>query len=301
VPSDSLTTTDRGELLHADAGARTDEPRPEIWFKRQVGLVPSLKELWRFRELVVTLAERDIRVRYKQAALGVAWALITPLLLMLAFSLIFTKFAKVDSHGAPYPLFSYLGLLPWVFFSSSLSQGGLSLTTNVALLNKVYCPREVFPLAAVVVATVDAIMSTLVLFLLFPAEGYAPKLSHIYYFPLLLLILFAFTIGVTLLVSAVLVYLRDLRLVLPLVLQFGLFVTPVGYNPEVVAHSTPLLALYSAVNPLVPVIDGFRRVILFGEAPQTWPLVAGGAVSAIVFIAGFMLFKRLETGMADIA
>src|SRR5947209_18647397 len=120
----------------AASEARPTEPRREIWFRRRVSLISALRELWTFRELTLTLAERDLRVRYKQAVLGIAWAVITPIVMMLAFSLIFTKFAHIKTGGAPYALFAYMGLLPWTFFSSSVSQGGLSLVSNVPLLNK---------------------------------------------------------------------------------------------------------------------------------------------------------------------
>lgn len=279
---------------------RPSEPRPEIWFRRKISLVGALRELWAFRELVVTLAERDLRVRYKQAVLGVAWALITPLAMMLAFTLIFTKFTRVPTHGAPYALFSYLGLLPWTFFSSAVSLGGLSLVNNVPLLNKLYCPREVFPLAAIVDAAADMIVAALVLLVLFPIVGYAPR-AQVFYVPLLLLVMFTFTLGVTIAVSAIVVFMRDLRLVLPLVIQLGLFVTPVVYGAGSITRSTGGLIAYSIVNPLVPVIDGLRRTVLFGQAPA-WPsLAAGAASSLLILVGGFALFKRLEAGMADIA
>lgn len=283
-----------------DAPSVELEPRPEIWFHRRRRLLPALRELWEFGELIVSLAERDLRMRYKQATLGLAWAVLTPLLLMLAFSLVFTRFGSVKTHGAPYPLFSYLGLLPWSFFAAALSQGGMSLTNNVPLLNKVYCPREIFPIAATLVAAVDAVIAGIVLIPLFPITGFAPKIEALYV-PLLLLVLIAFTIGVTLAVSVTLVYMRDLRFAIPLVLQFGIFVTPVAYNVEVVAKTTPQLVVYSALNPLVPVIDGLRRTILYGQSPQWWSLLAGAITATLAMFGGYWLFKRLETGIADVA
>jgi len=278
------------------------EPRPEIWFRRRVRLRQAIAELWAFRELVVTLAERDLRVRYKQSVLGVAWALITPVVMMLAFTLIFTKVAHVNTHasGVPYALFSYMGLLPWTFFSSSLSGGGMSLVTNAPLLNKLYCPREVFPIASMIDASVDALIATFVLVLLFPLTGFAPKVQA-FYIPLLMIPLIMFTLGVTLATSAVVVFLRDLRLLLPLVIQMGLFVTPVIYSPSTLFQSKALVVVYSALNPLVPVIDGLRRTVLEGLAPN-WLSLAVGTVSAmLVLLGGLLLFKRLETGIADVA
>jgi ABC-2 type transport system permease protein/lipopolysaccharide transport system permease protein len=271
-------------------------------FRRRVGLVSALRELWAFRELTVTLAERDLRVRYKQAVLGIAWAVITPVIMMLAFSLVISKItgSNTGPGNPPYPLWSYMGLLPWTFFSSAVSTGGLSLVSNTPLLNKLYCPREVFPLAGLADAAVDALIATAVLLLMFPILGYAPTWQLVYA-PALLIILVVFTLGVMLAISAVVVYMRDLRLVLPLVIQFGLFVTPVLYAPTKISHSEPLLIVYSFINPLVPVIDGLRRCILNGQAPH-WTWVAAAAVSSVLsLLGGFWLFKRLETGMADIA
>src|SRR5205807_2699776 len=266
----------------------------------RVGVFSALKELWDFRELTITLAERDLRVRYKQALLGIAWAVITPVVMMVAFTLLFNRFAKVNTGGAPYALFSYLGLLPWTFFSSSVSQGGLSLVSNSDLLNKLYCPREVFPIAGIADAAVDALIATGVLAVLFPITGFAPR-AQVYYLPLLLIVLLMFTLAVTLAVAAVTVYARDLRLVLPLAIQVGLFVTPVVYGASAISASKAFLITYSAVNPLVPVIDGLRRTVLNG-LPPNWISLGVGAASALFLLLGaFVLFKRLEIGMADVA
>ncbi len=280
--------------------AGPSEPRPETWFRRRVNFSTAIRELWDFRELTFTLAERDLRVRYKQAALGIAWAVISPLVMMFAFTFLFNRFAKIDTGGVPYALFSYLGLLPWTFFSNAVSQGGLSLVSNVPLLNKLYCPREVFPIAAMVDAAADALIATLLLVPLFPLLGFAPK-AEIYYLPLLLFVLVAFTLGVTLAVAAILVYMRDLRLALPLLIQVGLFVTPVVYSTNSISHSKVFLIASSAINPLVPVIDGMRSTVLNGVPPNWTSLGVGAASSMIYLLGGFMLFKRMETGMADIA
>lgn len=273
-------------------------PPPELRFKRRIRLLASLTELWRSRELVRTLAERELRSRYKQSALGLGWSVATPLILMVVFTLFFKKLGKIDTSPAPYALFSYLGLLPWTFFTSSFSTGGQSLVVNSNLLNKVYCPREVFPLAAVAVAGVDMVISTGVLGLLFLIFGYAPKATSVYV-PVLLLVQVAFTVGVTLIVSGVLVYVRDLRQLMPMVIQIGLFATPVAYGIDVIPSQYRLL--YSIINPFVPVLDGYRRAVLYGQAPQ-WHLLGPAAVSsAVVLTAGYLLLKRLETGFADVA
>jgi ABC-2 type transport system permease protein/lipopolysaccharide transport system permease protein len=239
---------------HPDATAADGPsagPRPEIRFRRRVHYREALREAWRSRELVRTLAERDLRARYKQTFLGIAWAVVTPLLLMGVFTIVFTKFTRVDPHGAPYVIFAYIGLVPWTFFSTSLSSGGNSLVGNLSIVNKTYCPREVFPLAAIVVALVDTVISVLVLGIIFVVTGTVPK-AQTAYAPLIILVLLAFTIGTTLIVSSLLVYLRDLRHALPLLLQLGLFATPVAYGLELISKEHSTLVLYSAINPLGP-------------------------------------------------
>jgi ABC-type polysaccharide/polyol phosphate export permease len=273
-------------------------PPPELRFRRRIRLLASLVEVWRRRELIRSLVERELRARYKQAILGFAWAVITPLLLMLVFTLVFPRVAKVSTSGAPYPLFAYLGLLPWAFFSTSVSSGGQSIITNMTLLNKVYCPREVFPIASVGVAAADSAVAVVVLCLLFVVTGFVPHPDALW-IPALLAVQVAFTLGVTLLVSAVLVYLRDLRHALPIAMQLGLFATPVAYSIDVVPES--VRRLYSVLNPLAPVIDGYRRTVLAG-LPPSWELLGPAAAGSLMLLVGaYALFKRMETGLADVA
>jgi ABC-2 type transport system permease protein/lipopolysaccharide transport system permease protein len=277
-----------------------EEPSREIWFKHRVDIRTAFRELWEFRPLIRSLAERDIRVRYKQAVLGMAWALFTPIVMMLAFTLVFTKVGHVATGGVPYPLFSYIALIPWGFFSGSVLGGGMSLMSNIPLLNKLYCPREVFPLGGMMVAAVDALVATLVLAILFPIEGRAPHIET-FYVPVMLFTLLAFTAGVTLALSAIVVYMRDLRVALPLVMQLALFVTPVAYSASTIAKSRAHLIIYSVLNPLVPVMNGLRETVLLGHPPD-WTLQGIGiASSLVVLVAGYLVFKRLETGLADIA
>jgi ABC-type polysaccharide/polyol phosphate export permease len=279
--------------------ATVAEPPPELRFRRRVRLFPSLRELVARRELVLSLAERDLRARYKQAVLGFSWAVVTPLLLMVAFSLVFPRVANVSTGDIPYPLFSYMGLVPWAFFSTSVSQGGQSIINNASLQNKVYCPREVFPIASVAVASVDGLISGLVLCLLFPIFGVAPA-AQSYWFPVLLAIQVAFTLGITLIISAVMVYLRDIRHVLPIILQLGLFATPVAFSLDQLVPAA-LQPLYVALNPLGAVIDGYRDTILYGQQPDL-QLLTIAAISAVVYLlVGYGAFKRLETGFADVA
>jgi ABC-type polysaccharide/polyol phosphate export permease len=298
--SDVLETPSAEGGSQAGGQAVPDEPRAETWFRRRIGLVSAARELWAYRELVMTLAERDLRVRYKQAALGLGWALLTPLLLMGAFGFIFTKFGNVHTGGVPYPIFAAVGLVPWTLFSTAFSRGGTSLVQNIPLLNKLYCPREVFPLSSLALALADALASLLVLALLFPILNYAPHWELVYS-PLLFAILLLFTAGVTMAVSAIVVYVRDLQVLLPMVVQFGLFVTPVGYGSKAIVSTEAGAIIYAAVNPIAAVIDGLRRTILHGQAPLLWPTVAATVSSVVVLSLGFMIFKRLEAGLADIA
>ncbi len=273
-------------------------PDPKLLFKRRISLVGSLRELIRAKELVRTLAERELRVRYKQALLGFSWAVITPIVLMIVFSVFLQRVARIDTMGAPYPIFSYLGLLPWTFFSSSLNSGGMSLVTNSALLNKVYCPREVFPMSSMIVAAIDTAISATLLIVLCLIYTYMPSATSIWV-PLLLVIQLAFTLGVTLFISSFLVYLRDLRHALPIILQLGLFATPVAWGIDIVPEEWQLL--YSIVNPLAPIIDGYRRTVLFDQAPQFDLLLAATITTVFVLVGGYRTFKRLETGFADAA
>lgn len=274
------------------------EPPPELRFRRRVRTGAALAELARSTAVIRSLAERELRARYKQAALGFAWAILTPLALMVVLTVFFRRVADVDTGGAPYAVFAYLGLLPWTFFSTSVSLGGQSLHLNATLLNKVYVPREVFPLASTTVAGADMVTALVPLAGLFLVTGFAPRGTSVWV-PVLLLLQIAFTVAVTLIISVVLVYLRDVRHALPILLQLGLFASPVAYGLDAVPAD--LHWLYAILNPLAPVIDGYRRTVMLGLAPD-WGLVGIATAATVVLLAGgYRLFKHLETGIADVA
>jgi len=274
------------------------QPPVHLRYHRRLHLGEAIRELWTARELIRTLVERELRARYKQAVLGTAWTIIPPLTLMLVFTFFLHRGGRIDTGGIPYPLFAYVGLLPWTFFSASVSRGGQSLLQNAALLNKVYCPREVYPISSIVIAGVDTLVALPILAIMFAIFRTAPQPTTLLALPLLAVQL-AFTFGVTLIVSSVSVYLRDLRHALPILLQLGLFATPVAYGSEVVPASLRLP--YAFINPLAPVIDGYRRVVLLGQ-PPAWDAVLAGTLSSLLLLAlGSILFKRLETGFADVA
>jgi ABC-type polysaccharide/polyol phosphate export permease len=270
-------------------------------FKRHVSLLGSVREVWSFRGLLITLIERDLRVRYKQAALGLAWAVISPIVEMIAFTVLFTKVTHIHIGGdVPYPLFSYLGLIPWTFFSSAVSGGSTSLTGQVPLLNKLYCPREVFPLNAMGDASFDALIASAILLVLFPIMDFAPKIQTLWV-PVVLLPLFMASLGVALIASVITVYVRDFAQMVPMVLQIGLFATPVAYPLTHLIHNHTAQLVYSAINPIAPVLESLRLCMLFGQAPD-WPTLALGAASAfLMMLGGYLIFKRLETGIADVA
>lgn len=257
-----------------------------------------MSELWLARGLVRTLTERDLKVRYKRTFLGVGWAVIGPVVFMLVFTLFFQKAGHFATGKVPYALFSYLALVPWNFFSEAVTVGSTSLLTNIPLLNKVYCPREVFPIAATLTAAFDTLVSAGVLIILFAVYSYPPAVETLWT-PLLVLVEAAFTLGMVLFVSSALVYLRDLRYVVPLIVQIGMFVSPVAYSISFIPKG--LRPLYAILDPLGPVLEGFRRTVLHGQSPA-WGLLGLAALSSAAWlVGGYTVFKRLETGFADIA
>jgi ABC-type polysaccharide/polyol phosphate export permease len=274
-----------------------DAPPAELRYRASAGLVRPLRETWGARELIRTLAERDIRARYKQAILGSTWAFVQPLSLVLVFTLLSKRVGFGADVTVPYPLFAFVGLLAWGFFASAVSTGGLSLINNTALLNKVYCPRQAFPVAGTLVALVDTVISFVAFAVMCVVYRFAPAVTTLWV-PVIALVQLMFTMAVVLVISAVVVYVRDVRNVLPLLLQIGLFATPVAYPLSKVPEDWRLW--YSLIDPLVPVIDGYRRAILFDQAPDWHLLGPAAALSAVLLALAVVLFSRLESGMADV-
>lgn len=273
-------------------------PPPGTRFKRTISLRDSVREVWRSRGLIRALAERDLRARYKQTSLGFAWALVPPIGMLVVFSVFVKRVGDVFTDGVPYELYAYVGLITWGFFSSAFGGAGQSLLSNISLMNKVYCPREVFPLAGIATVTVDTAITSLVLLVLFPVNGFVPKLETLW-FPVIFAVQLAVTTGAVLLMAVAVVYLRDLRHAIGLVLQIGLFATPVAYSLS--AIPSEWRSLYCFVNPIAGVIDAYRETMLLGHAPPWSVLGPAGAGSVVLLVAGFWVFKRLETGLADVA
>jgi lipopolysaccharide transport system permease protein len=255
------------------------------------------KDLWRYRELFYFLAWRDILIRYKQTVVGVAWSVIRPLLTMVVLTVVFGRLAKMPSDGAPYPILVFCGLLPWQFFSTSLTESGNSLITNANMISKVYFPRLVAPASSVITSFVDFMISSGLMALMMVFYGYAPGLRVIL-LPLFVVLAFAAAFGSGIWISALMVRYRDFRFIVPFVVQFGLYISPVGFSSNVVPDQWRLL--YS-LNPMVGVIDGFRWAILGGEYNLYWPgFLVSVAVVLMVIASGLHYFRKTEKTFADV-
>lgn len=255
-----------------------------------------LPELWEYRELLYFLTWRDIKVRYKQTALGAAWAIIQPVFTMLVFSLFFGRLAKVPSDGIPYPLFAYAGLLPWNFFANGLTQSSDSLVGNANLIRKVYFPRLVVPLAAVFSGAVDFSIAFLVLLGMMAYYRTAPA-AHALWLPLLLLLALVTALAVGLWLSALNVQYRDVKYALPFLTQFWMFATPIAYPSSLLRE--PWRTVYG-LNPMVGVVEGFRWALL-GTRTAPGPMIAVSATVAVaLLVGGAFYFRRMEKTFADV-
>jgi lipopolysaccharide transport system permease protein len=271
--------------------------QPEIIIRAGQAERQYWKDLWRYRELFYMLAWRDIAVRYKQTAIGFAWALIRPFLTMVVFSVVFGSLAKLPSEGAPYPILVFAAMLPWQFFANALSECSNSLISNANLISKVYFPRLIVPTSAVITSFVDFMISGMILLGLMAWYNFVPS-WRILTLPGFVAIAFAASMGAGLWLAALNVEYRDFRYIVPFIVQFGLYISPVGFSSSVVPQEWRLL--YS-LNPMVGVIDGFRWAILGGEAAIYWPgfFVSVGLVG-LLLISGIGYFRKMEKRFADV-
>lgn len=255
------------------------------------------KDLWRYRELFYFLAWRDILVRYKQTVVGATWAVIRPFLTMVVLTVVFGTLANMPSGGVPYPILVLCGVLPWQFFSTAVSECGNSLVTNSSLVSKVYFPRMTIPASSVITSLVDFLISAGLLVALMIWYQYLPG-PRLLLVPLFLLLAFAAAFGTGLWISALMVRYRDFRFIVPFIVQFGLYISPVGFNSDVVPDRWRLL--YS-LNPMVGVIDGFRSAILGGNVTLYWPgSLLSLAVVGLLLGTGIRYFRRTERTFADV-
>jgi len=256
------------------------------------------RDLWRYRELFQVLARRDVSIRYRQTAVGVLWAVLRPLLTMAIFTVVFSRIAKLPSEGAaPYALMVFAGMLPWMFFSTALSEASNSLVSNANLISKVYFPRLIVPTATIVVALIDFLICAVIFALMMVWYRFVPT-WRVALLPLFVAMAFLAALGPGLWITAVNVKYRDFRFVIPFIVQIGLYVSPVGFSSSVVPESWRFVY---ALNPMVGVIDGFRWCLLGGEAPLYWP----GFAASLALIAAFLWigvrqFRAMERTFADI-
>lgn len=256
-----------------------------------------LRDLWLYRELFLFLAWRDLLIRYKQTVVGVAWALVRPLLTMLVLTFVFKRIVNVPSDGVPYPLLVFCGLLPWNFFASSIGDSGNSLVASSGLITKVYFPRLVIPLGTVVTSLVDFLISFVFLLLLMAWYGFVPA-ATIVLMPLFLLLAMAASFGAGVWAAAGTVRYRDFRFIVPFVVQFGLYLSPVGFPSSLLPSH---LRLLYALNPMVGVIDGFRWCILGGAHAIYWPgLAISASLSVLLLVTGVLYFRKTERSFADV-
>jgi len=255
-----------------------------------------LHELWEYRELLYFLIWRDIKVRYKQTALGASWAIIQPVFTMLVFSLFFGHLGKIPSDGIPYPIFSFAALVPWTFFANGLGQSSNSLVGNANLITKIYFPRLIVPLASVFSGIVDFLLAFVVLLGMMLYYGLVPTLN-VLWLPLFVLLALVTSLGVGLWFSALNVEYRDVRYVVPFITQFWLFATPIAYPSSLL--SQPWRTIYG-LNPMVGVVEGFRWALL-GTKTAPGPIIAvSSAAALVILVTGAFYFRRMERTFADI-
>ena len=294
----TLSTTSPASPSGLIGAASDGAPAPVIVIRPSRGWVPiNLRELWLYRELLYFLTWRDLKVRYKQTALGALWAVIQPVLSMAAFSVFFGRLAKVPSDGIPYPLFALSGLLPWQLFAYALTQSSNSVVANKNLVTKVYFPRLIVPLAAVLSGLVDFMIAFGVLFVMFVLYGFAPRPAlAILPFAIMLTIISALAVGLWL--SALNVRYRDVQYTIPFLAQFWMFVTPIAYSTTLIPERFRVLY---GLNPMAGVVECFRWA-LFGNRNVSLAMIGlSSVVMVAAFLGGLAYFRRVEKTFADLA
>lgn len=256
----------------------------------------DLQELWDFRELLYVFAWRDIKIKYKQTLLGVVWVLFQPLVTAGIFSIFFGKIANIPSGELPYPLFILIGMVIWIFFSSGITSSSQSLIANEGIIKKVYVPRIILPLAAILTTGVDFLISTVMVIIFLLISGYIPPISSIVVFPLLILILVLTIFGIGLLTSAINVKYRDVRYILPFFIQISLFLSPILYPTSVIYDYRKW---FFTINPLSAVVENTRK--LMTNSPLNWQEIGiGFFISLLLVVVGLYVFRKVENTVVDI-
>lgn len=255
------------------------------------------KELYSYRELFLFLAWRDILVRYKQTVIGITWSILRPLLTMIVFTIVFGKLAKMPSDGVPYQILVFSALLPWQFFSNTIRGSSNSIISNSNMISKIYFPRIIIPTTSMIVNLIDLFISFAILIVIMIIYKFVPTVN-ILFVPFLLVLLIINSLGLGYLISSLNVKYRDFRYIIPFFLQFGLYISPVGFNSSIIPQKWRLI--YS-LNPMVGVIDGFRWAII-GEKFQLYlpGFILSIGISIIIFIGGFLVFRKTERKFADV-
>ena len=263
------------------------------------GVFNQLRDLTRYFDLIRTLSQHRIRVRYKQSALGLTWAIMQPLSLMLIYTVIFSFVTKIQTNGPPYAIFVFVGLLPWTYFSTALTSATNSLVSHINLITKVYFPREILPLTYVIAAFFDFLIATSMLAIMMIYYR-VPLTSNVLYAVPIILVMTMFVMAMALILSAVQVRFRDVGVGLPLLLQIWMFATPVVYPLSTAAKLPATLRILYLLNPMVGVIENFRRTVLLGSSPEFVSLGISLLISLILLPAAYLYFKRAEATVADI-
>lgn len=256
----------------------------------------ALTELLRYRDLLRLWTLREVQVRYKQSLLGVAWAILNPLALTAIFTLVFSRMVTVETGGIPYPIFAYTALVPWTFFATALGFGIPSLVNNMNLVTKIYFPREILPLASVGAAFVDFLMASVVFVGLMLVYHVYPTITSLWVIPLVALQIML-AAAIALIGSSVIVLFRDMRFLVPLVTQIWMYATPIIYPVELVPEHWRTLYF---LNPMASIIDGYRRALLLGQAPQLDALAWSALETTALLVFGYIAFKRAEPVFADL-
>ena len=272
-----------------------------IYIKPSTGFTAlNLRDLWLYRELVLFMIWRDIKVRYKQTILGATWAIIQPVMTMIVFNFLFVTVAKVPTDGIPYPIFSFTALLPWGLFVTALNQASRSLTSNHNMITKIYFPRLILPVASVLAGLVDFAIAFVILIGLMIYYKVTPAWNVLWALPLFLLLAIVTALGVALWLSAINVKYRDVNYALPFITQFWLFVTPVAYSSTVISEklSEKWLLIYS-LNPMAGVVNGFRWALLGAGNGPDMALWLSVGISLLILISGLFYFRNMEKTFAD--
>ncbi|HLE15170.1 MAG TPA: ABC transporter permease [Anaerolineales bacterium] len=256
----------------------------------------GLGELWRYRELLYFFVWRDVKIRYKQTLMGASWAIIQPFFTMVVFSLFFGRLAKVPSDGIPYPIFTYAALVPWTFFANGVMQASNTLVMNANMVKKIYFPRLALPIASVLAGILDFSLASIVLLVMMLYYRMLPT-ANVIWLPFFFLLALVTTLGVSLWFSAMNVQFRDVRYIVPFLIQIWLFVTPIAYPSSLLPE--PWRTLYG-INPMAGVVEGFRWALLGTETAPGPIIWVSSLVAILLLVTGLFYFRRLETSFADV-